>query len=139
MGPNDTLQPIAPVDRWLFDPQGNMVGAKNPRGTGDDFRPVSSPVRDAITATGSLPANALNAITPYNSSSGGVLTLPPAAAAWASSPYGLVVVSQKGTGAASFAAGGSDTLRATSGIATSSVQYGMIAAQIISATEWALA
>lgn len=92
----------------------------------------------ALTATGVLPIGALNAITPYNSAGAGILSLPDAAIAWKFQPYGLVVVSQVGAGAVSFAASGSDTLRATSGISTNSVQYGMIAAQIISATEWAL-
>lgn len=95
-------------------------------------------VIDTVTGTGILPANSLGALVPYNSSSNGTLTLPDAATAWATEPYGLVVVSQKGTGIPSFAAAGSDTLRATSGVGAC-VQYGMCAAQIISATEWALA
>lgn len=99
---------------------------------------LGSRVGTTVTATGDLPDSALGAITPYSSGSDGTLTLPDAATAWATQPYGLVVVSQKGTGTPSFAAGGSDTLRATSGVAAC-VQYGMCAAQIISATEWALA
>jgi len=91
-----------------------------------------------VTATGTLPASSLGTITPVNAASATVQTLPPAAAAWASNPYGLVVLSIKGAGIPTFAAGAGDTLRATSGIA-GGVQYGMIAAQIVSATEWALA
>ena len=106
-------------------------------GAGTTF-PLGGRVGATVTASGTLPASALGAVTPYNSSSSGTLTLPDAATAWATQPYGLVVVSQKGTGVPSFSAGGSDTLRATSGVAAC-VQYGMCAAQIISATEWALA
>lgn len=95
-------------------------------------------VATTVTATSTLPASALGAITPINAASATVQTLPPAAAAWASNPYGLVVLSIKGAGIPTFSAGAGDTLRATSGIAAG-VQYGMIAAQIISATEWALA
>lgn len=95
-------------------------------------------VGTTVTATGILPLSALGAVTPVNSTSATVQTLPSAASAFAANPYGLIVLSQKGTGAPTFAPAGSDLLRATSGIAAS-VQYGMIAAQVISATEWALA
>ena len=96
-------------------------------------------VGTTVVATGVLPLAALGAVTPYNSASPGTLSLPDAATAWALSPYGIVVISQKAAGVASFAASGSDSLRVTAGLANASVQYGMIAAQIISATEWALA
>lgn len=151
------LQKIRHTDQLIFDEDQNLVGIKNPKGHGEDFLPVrlstdgtslvsgdgttfplGGRVGATVTASGTLPASALGAVTPYNSSSSGTLTLPDAATAWATQPYGLVVVSQKGTGVPSFSAGGSDTLRATSGVAAC-VQYGMCAAQIISATEWALA
>ena len=115
----------------------NDDGTSLVSGDGTTF-PLGGRVGATVTASGTLPASALGAVTPYNSSSSGTLTLPDAATAWATQPYGLVVVSQKGTGVPSFSAGGSDTLRATSGVAAC-VQYGMCAAQIISATEWALA
>ena len=91
-----------------------------------------------ITATSTLAASALGALTPVNAASATVQTLPPASAAWAASPYGLVVLSIKGVGIPTFAAGAGDTLRSTAGI-PAGVQYGMIAAQVISPTEWALA
>ena len=102
------------------------------------FTQPATPVGTTVTATGTLPSSALGAITPVNSASATVQTLPAAAAAFAAMPYGLVVLTQKGTGAPTFAPAGADLLRATSGVAAS-VQYGMIAAQVISATEWALA
>lgn len=91
-----------------------------------------------VTATGTLPPSSLGLVTPVNAASAVVLTLPDAATSWAALPYGLVLVSQKGVGIPTFAPAGTDLLRATSGVAPS-VQYSMIAAQIISATEWALA
>lgn len=98
----------------------------------------TGPVRTAVTATGVLAITALGAITPVNAAGATLQTLPDAATAFALMPYGLVVLSQKGAGAPTFTPAGSDVLRATSGVAAS-VQYGMIAAQIVSATEWALA
>lgn len=95
-------------------------------------------VRSTLTTNATLTTAALGSITPFNSGSSATLTLPDAATCWALFPYGLVVVAIKGAGIPTFAAGGSDTLRATSGVAAG-VQYGMIAAQVISATEWALA
>lgn len=92
----------------------------------------------AVTATGTLPISSLGLVTPVNAASAVVLTLPDAATSWGVLPYGLVVVSQKGVGIPSFVAAGTDALRATSGVG-SCVQFGMIAAQIVSATEWALA
>ena len=91
-----------------------------------------------ITATGTLPITAIGATTPVDSTTATVLTLPSAAVAWSRIPYGIVVLAQRGVGAPTFAPAGSDVLHATAGIAAS-VQYGMIAAQIISATEWVLA
>ncbi len=39
MEPNDYLQRIRPYDQWIFDPDGNLVGARNPKGNGEDLRP----------------------------------------------------------------------------------------------------
>lgn len=107
--------------------------------SGNNIGPTAVPrITETLTGSITLTTAAFGAVTPYNSGSSGTLTLPDAATCWALKPYGLVVVTQKGTGVPSFAAGGSDTLRATSGVAAC-VQYGMCAAQVISATEWALA
>jgi hypothetical protein len=126
------------------------VGLGNVNNTADSAKPVSTPqaaaiasaanvvVGSTVTATGTLALSALGAVTPVNSASATVQTLPSASTAFAANAYGLVVLSQKGAGAPTFAPAGSDLLRATSGI-PASVQYGMIAAQVISSTEWALA
>jgi hypothetical protein len=98
----------------------------------------STVVAATVTATGILQASTLGQIIPVNSATNVTLTLPPAAAAFAANPFGLIVLSQLGVGVPSFQAGGSDSLRATSGI-PACVQYGMAAAQVISSTEWALA
>jgi hypothetical protein len=95
-------------------------------------------VGTTVTATGTLPASALGVTTPVNSAAAVTLTLPSAATAFSANPFGLIVISQLGVGVPTFAAGAGDTLRATSGI-PACVQYGMIAAQVISSTEWALA
>lgn len=91
-----------------------------------------------VTATSQLPSTALGKRMAVNSASATVQTLPPAAAAFAASPYGVVTLVQLGTGAPTFAAGAGDTLRATAGVAAS-VQYAAIQARVISSTEWALA
>lgn len=95
-------------------------------------------IATTVTATSTLPDSALGKITPVNAAGATTQTLPSAATAWAADPYGLVVLAIKGAGIPVFAAGGGDTLHATSGI-PAGVQYGMMAAQVISATEWALA
>lgn len=108
--------------------------------SGDEIiLPIGAGLVDTtVTATGTLPITALGRITPVNAAGSTTQTLPSAATAWALKPYGVVVLVQRGAGVPSFAAGGGDTLRATSGIGAC-VQYGMIAAQVQSATEWALA
>jgi len=95
-------------------------------------------VGSTVTADSVLPDSALGSITPVDSATSTTQTLPSAATAWAASPYGVVVLVQRGVGVPAFAAGAGDTLRATSGIGAC-VQYGMIAAQVQSETEWALA
>ena len=35
----DKLRKIGPGDQWLFDADGNLVGARNPQMKGRDFRP----------------------------------------------------------------------------------------------------
>jgi hypothetical protein len=95
-------------------------------------------VGTTVIATGTLPASALGVTTPVNSAAAVTLTLPSASTAFAANPFGLIVLSQLGVGIPTFAAGASDTLRATAGV-PACVQYGMIAAQVISSTEWALA
>jgi hypothetical protein len=95
-------------------------------------------VATVVTATSTLLASTLGQIVPVNSASNVTLTLPSSAAAFAANPFGLIVISQLGVGVPTFAPGGSDFLRATSGV-PACVQYGMIAAQVISSTEWALA
>jgi hypothetical protein len=108
-------------------------------GDGTELLPIGAGLVDTtVTATGTLPITALGRITPVNATGSTTQTLPSAATAWALKPYGVVVLVQRGAGVPSFAAGGGDTLRATSGIGAC-VQYGMIAAQVQSATEWALA
>lgn len=91
-----------------------------------------------IASSATLPATALGSITPINSSTNVTLTLPSASAAFLANPYGIITLSQTGVGIPTFTAGSGDTLRATSGVGPS-VQYGMIYAQVISSTEWALA
>jgi hypothetical protein len=98
----------------------------------------STAVATAVATTSTLLASTLGQIVPVNSASNVILTLPSASAAFLVNPFGLIVISQVGVGVPTFAPGGSDSLRATSGI-PACVQYGMIAAQVISATEWALA
>jgi hypothetical protein len=93
---------------------------------------------DTLTANSVLTIPSLKAITPVNSATATVQTLPNAAEAFATYPYGVVILAQSGVGAPSFAPAGSDILHATAGVAAS-VQYGVIAARIISPTEWALA
>lgn len=39
MEPTDKLRKIGPGDQWLFDADGNLVGARNPQMKGRDFRP----------------------------------------------------------------------------------------------------
>jgi hypothetical protein len=110
----------------------NVAGDGTMTTTGSAF------VGATVTSTSTLPATALGSITPVNSAAAVTLTLPSAATAFSNNPFGLLIISQLGAGVPSFAAGGGDFLRSTSGVPTS-VQYGMIAAQVISATEWALA
>ena len=108
-------------------------------GDGTEILPIGAGVVDTtVTASGTLPITALGRITPVDAAGSTTQTLPSAATAWALKPFGVVVLVQRGAGVPSFAAGGGDTLRATSGIGAC-VQYGMIAAQVQSATEWALA
>jgi hypothetical protein len=95
-------------------------------------------VATAVTSTSTLLASTLGQIVPVNSASAVILTLPSASTAFSANPFGLIVLIQLGVGVPTFAAGGSDTLRSTSGVPPC-VQYGMIAAQVISSTEWALA
>jgi len=55
MEPNDYSQRISAYDQWLFDPDGNMVGVKNPKAQGDDFRPPSF-AKDALGQVAGLDA-----------------------------------------------------------------------------------
>lgn len=117
----------------------DSTGTSLVSGAGTELLPIGAGLVDTtVTATGTLPITALGRITPVNAAGATTQTLPSAATAWALKPYGLVVLVQRGAGVPSFAAGGGDTLRATSGIGAC-VQYGMIGAQVQSATEWALA
>ena len=117
----------------------DSTGTSLVSGDGTELLPIGAGLVDTtVTATGTLPITALGRITPVNAAGSTTQTLPSAATAWALKPYGVVVLVQRGAGVPSFAAGGGDTLRATSGIGAC-VQYGMIAAQVQSATEWALA
>lgn len=50
MEPNDYLQRIRPYDQWIFDPNGNLVGVRNPKGNGEDLRPP----RFATDASGNI-------------------------------------------------------------------------------------
>jgi hypothetical protein len=95
-------------------------------------------VAATVTSTSTLLLSTLGQIVPVNSASNVILTLPSASLAFAASPFALIVLSQLGVGVPVFAQNVSDTLRSTSGIPVC-VQYGMIAAQVISPTEWVLA
>ncbi len=134
---DEVVYPIFPDD---FSPVGLSVdGTSLVSGDGTELLPIGAGLVDTtVTASGTLPITALGRITPVNAAGATTQTLPSAATAWALKPYGVVVLVQRGAGVPSFAAGGGDTLRATSGIGAC-VQYGMIGAQVQSATEWALA
>src|SRR5437870_3620064 len=41
MNTGDTLQRLNPNDQWIFNTNGDLVGIKNPRSTGNDFRLAS--------------------------------------------------------------------------------------------------
>lgn len=106
------------------------VGATNADWQGGGSQRVATTL---TSATNNLTVGMLGQVVPYNNGTGGAQTLPDAATAWAAMPFGMIVLHIKGAGVPTFAAAGSDSLR----LSASGARYGMLAAQIISATEWA--
>lgn len=91
-------------------------------------------VNTTVTISSPLPLDALFGLTPINSGSATVQTLPAAAAAFAAKPFGSIVLQIVGAGVPTFAKTGSDTLDIAN--ASTGFSGGKMAATVVSATKW---